>query len=170
MTRLLGKGASQAAVARSLGLDRKTIRRWMRREGPPRWTRPREPIVLDPHRNHLEKRWQEGFATAPSWGGELALREQGIKPRLVREWATRRRRESADGMNALPSQPGRRWRPPSTNRVARLLQTDYSRLTGRERDFVERLLDGIPDLRRVVDLVGCFTRLLRRQSDERLSD
>ncbi|MEE7459898.1 hypothetical protein MFUR16E_00315 [Methylobacterium fujisawaense] len=65
LKRLAAAGASVAGRARALGLDRKTVRRWLRREAPPTWQRRRAvPTILDPHRDHLEARWQAGCRRA----------------------------------------------------------------------------------------------------------
>jgi transposase len=59
--------------------------------------------------------------------------------------------------------------PPSTTRTTRLLQCDIGKLADEDRRFVDRLKRTIPGLSAVVELVGRFTRLLRRQSDESLT-
>jgi hypothetical protein len=64
LTRSVAAGASVAGVARSLGMDRKTARRWLRPTGPPLWRKPPRPTVLDPHRAYLEQRWREGCRNA----------------------------------------------------------------------------------------------------------
>jgi transposase len=169
MERLLAAGSSQSGVSRALGLDRKTVQRWIRSSGPPRWKKPKRPSGLDPYRDHLELRWREGCRNGAELARELQRQGAGVHPRVVREWATRRRRESADRLDADRSQSGHRWRPPSTNRTARLLQCDVDKLAEEDRRFVDRLKQAIPDLSVVVDLVRRLTRLLRRQSDESLA-
>src|SRR3712207_8357463 len=57
---------------RSLGMDRKTVRSWLHRDGPPSWRKPPRPTVLDPHRAYLERRWREGCRNA----AELAQIEE----------------------------------------------------------------------------------------------
>ncbi|MBO0904046.1 ISL3 family transposase [Jiella sonneratiae] len=170
MMLLLAAGTSQAAVSRTLGLDRKTVRRWIRQSGPPRWRKPKRAKAIDPYRAYLEQRWQEGCRNGAELGRELARQGADIRPRIVRDWATCRRREGADRLDAEQGPNGRRWRPPSTNRTTRLLQCDPGKLAGEDRRFVDDIRQEIPELSAVVELIGRLTRLLRCQSDESLLD
>ena len=166
MTRLLSAGASVMAVSRALGLDRKTVRRWARRSGPPLWMKPRRPTVLDPWRAFLEQRWQEGCRNAAALARELERRGAGVSPRVVREWAMRRRREGADLLDADPGRPTKAWRLPSSRRTAWLLQADPDAVAPRDRRFGEALRRELPELSAASDLVGRLTRILRKQSNE----
>jgi transposase len=168
LTRLVAAGASVAGVARSLGMDHKTVRRWLRRTGPPLWRKPPRPTVLDSHRAYLEQRWQEGCRNAAELARELRYRGAEVRPRVVRDWAMKRRRASADALDAGGSPEAPRWRPPSVNRTTRLLQADLTTLGGQDRCFVERLRAEAPALARAVALVGRLANLLRQQSAERL--
>ncbi|MBB4000947.1 ISL3 family transposase, partial [Aureimonas pseudogalii] len=169
MERLLAAGSSQAGVSRALGLDRKTVRRWVRGSGPPRWKKPRRPSAIDPFRDHLEQRWREGCRNGAELARELQRQGAGVHPRVVREWATRRRREGIDRLDRNRCLSGPCWRPPSITRTARLLQCDLDKLADEDRRFVDRLRRSIPDLSIVVDLVERLTKLLRRQSAESLA-
>jgi transposase len=170
LTRLVAAGASVAGVARSLGMDRKTVRRWLRRTGPPLWRKPPRPTVLDPHRAYLEQRWQEGCRNAAELARELHRRGAELRPRVVRDWAMKRRRASTDALDAGAGSGASRWRPSSVNRTTRLLQTDPSTLTGEDQRFVERLRADAPALSRAVALAGRLAKLLRRQSAEPLAE
>lgn len=54
------RGVSQSQIARQLGLDRKTVRKYL--DGPPQGYRPRppRPAKLDPYRSYLRERWEQG--------------------------------------------------------------------------------------------------------------
>jgi transposase len=87
---LVRKGISQAEISRTLGVDRRTIRRWSRAGAfPQRKTRQRKHCV-DRHAAYLDQRWQEGCHNAAELWREI--REQGFKrgARLVRQWARNR--------------------------------------------------------------------------------
>ncbi|GGE02677.1 hypothetical protein GCM10011390_21950 [Aureimonas endophytica] len=169
MERLLAASSSQAGVPRALSLDRKTVRRWIPGRGPPRWKKPERPTVLDPYRDHLEQRWREGCRNSAELARELQRQGITVHSHVVREWGTRRRREGADRLDLDRLRPGCRWRPPSTDRTARLLQSDVDTLGDKDRRFVDRLREAVPDLSNVVDLVGRLNSLLRRQSTESLA-
>jgi transposase len=117
-----------------------------------------------------ERRWQEGCRNAAELARELARRGVEVRPRVVRDWAMKRRRASADALDPTAGSGAPRWRPPSVNRTTRLLQAEPSTLTGEDQRFVERLRADAPALSRAVALAGRLANLLRRQSAERLDE
>jgi transposase len=168
LMRLAEAGASVAGLARTLGMDRKTVRAWLRQGGPPRWTKPSRPTALDPYHAYLDRRWSEGCRNAAVLARELHRMGADVRPRVVRTWATRRRREGADVLDTKPGGATALWRPPTVNRTTRLLQAEPGTLTGEDRRFVERLLVAAPALARTVALARRLGTLLRRRSDESL--
>lgn len=83
---LVRKGVSQSEISRTLGVDRRTIRRWSRGgEFPERKTRQRKHCV-DRYATYLDQRWKEGCHNATELWREI--REQGFvrSARLVRQW------------------------------------------------------------------------------------
>ncbi|MGU3480053.1 hypothetical protein [Methylobacterium sp. D48H] len=100
-------------MARALDLDRKTVRVWLRQDAPPSWRRYRiVPTSLDPYRNHLEARWQAGCRNAAELARGLIRAGADIRPRVVRDWAMKRRRASMDVTDATPgSTSALQWRP-----------------------------------------------------------
>lgn len=167
LTRLAAAGASVSGMARALGMDRKTVRSWLRRDGPPLWRKPPRPTELDPHRVYLERRWREGCRNAAELARELGRLGAGVRPRVVRDWAMKRRRAGADALDA-DAGPKLGGREPSLNRATRLLQADAGTLDGDDRRFVERLRADAPSLSRTVDLAKRLADLLRRRSAESL--
>ena len=170
LKRLSEAGASVAGMARALDLDRKTVRVWLRQDAPPSWQRRRiVPTILDPYRDHLEARWQAGCRNAAELARGLIHAGADIRPRMVRDWAMRRRRASTDVMDATPgSTSAPPWRPPSINRTAWLLQADPSTLVADDRRFLDRLRVEAPDLAKSVAVATRFADLVRRRSGESL--
>ncbi|UGB24878.1 helix-turn-helix domain-containing protein [Methylorubrum sp. B1-46] len=121
LLRLHAAGASVTGLARHLGLDRKTVRRWLRRDEPPSWTKPPRPSVLDPYPAYLDRRWAEGCRNGAALARELDGLGARIKPRLVRTWAMRRRRTGADTLDSGIADAPPPWKPPTPRRLARLL-------------------------------------------------
>jgi transposase len=79
-------GLSQAEISRSLGVDRRTIRRWIRARDFPE----RKPVFrassVEEHRPYLDRRWEEGCHNASQLWREM--RERGFAGRhsIVRNW------------------------------------------------------------------------------------
>jgi transposase len=93
-------GVTLSAIARQTGLDRKTVRKFIRASAfPEQQPRPQRASLLDPYKAYLRQRWDEGCRTAVRlWrelqaigfsGGRVLVvdfiaqlrREQGLSPR-----------------------------------------------------------------------------------------
>jgi transposase len=68
---LHAKGLSLRALAKSLGLSRRTVRRYLRANGFPERAARFCPSRVDPFTEHLRKRWDEGCRNARELAGEL---------------------------------------------------------------------------------------------------
>lgn len=68
------RGMSQSEIARQLGLDRKTVRKYL--HGPPQSYGPRvrRPWKLDPYRSYLRERWEQGVHNAHKLFWEIQKR------------------------------------------------------------------------------------------------
>jgi transposase len=166
--RLHAAGASISRISRLLGLDRKTLRRWLRAGAVPLWRKSRRGSMLDPHQEHLERRWAEGCRNAARLWRELVALGFPGRPATVRAWATQRRKAEPDPSRVLLIARGQPWRPPSGRRVARLLMAEAGTLPEADRAFVTRLLEEVPALTAAITAAQRLARLLRRQSDEAL--
>jgi hypothetical protein len=69
--------------------------------------------MLDPYLPYLEQRWTEGCRNAAELARELARRSAEVRPRVVRAWATSRRRAGGDMLDAGLDDAMRSWKPPS---------------------------------------------------------
>jgi transposase len=163
-------GASISDMARQLGADRKTLRRWLQAGAVPSWRKPRRGSILDQHRATLERRWAEGCRNAAWLWRELAGAGFPGRPSTVRAWATERRRSEPDASRASGMAGAQLWQPPTVRRIAHLLMAEAEILSGTDQAFVTRLLEEEPTLREVVAAATRIARLLRRRSDERLDD
>jgi transposase len=160
--RLSDAGATVSATARACGLDRKTVRKWLREGGPGTWDRPASVGILRPYQDHLERRWAEGSRNATRlWQELVGLGLEGGRS-TVRAWATRRRRAAQDALDPTPAATDG-WKPPSTARVTRLIQADPSELPGPDRAFLDRLLAEVPALAEVGSLARNFAALVRKK-------
>jgi transposase len=160
--RLGDAGATVSAIARACGLDRKTVRKWLREGGPGTWERPAGPGILAPYLDQLECRWAEGSRNATRlWQELVGLGFEGGRS-TVRAWATRRRRAAPDAPDPKPA-AAEGWKPPSTARVSRLIQADPAGLAGADRAFLDGLLAEAPALAEVRDLARGFAALVRKK-------
>jgi transposase len=168
--RLHAAGASISDIARRLGADRKTLRCWLRAGAIPSWRQPRRGGLLDPYRDHLERRWAEGCRNAARLWRELVALGFPGRPAIVRAWATQRRKAEPNGSRVPMTADGRPWRPPSGRRVARLLMADTDTLSVPDRAFATRLLEEVPALSAMAAAAKRLALLLRQRSDEKLDD
>jgi transposase len=61
---LYGEGWPVKRIARTLGLDRKTVRRWLQSGRLPTWSQQSRGSVADAHAEYLQRRWSEGCHNA----------------------------------------------------------------------------------------------------------
>jgi transposase len=138
--RLREQGWSIRAIGRALDIERKTVRSWLRAGHAPTWRHAdRGTSILDPYRAYLEERWQAGCRNAAALWRELKDRGFAGQYAVVRDWATRRRRQDppAEPQGALCTPaPTKLPAPPTPRRAVRLLTADPNHLSNDDRRFV----------------------------------
>ncbi|UQA97641.1 ISL3 family transposase [Streptomyces halobius] len=151
---LTDTGRTYSAVSRELGLDRRTVRKYARARTWQEVMRrpPRKPSTLDPYRDYLQQRWDEGEHNAMVLHEELRNKGYlGHYQRVKMALAPLRR--------GLPlGQP--RERPPSPREAARWIITDPDRRHLHVTHRLHRLIDHCPELRHTHDLVRRFAAML----------
>src|SRR5262249_43555677 len=140
-------GQSLRQIARAVGLDRKTVRRYLAQEEPPVYPpRRARPTRLTPYLAYLAERWSHGCQNARQLYEELRQRGyRGCISQLraaVHSWRTR---------SASPPR-----RPP----LARLVLQPTRRLTDSERQVLDGLLHSNPLLAHGYQLKERFQALL----------
>jgi transposase len=167
VAQLHAAGVSLSSIAAQVGLDRRTVRSWLRLGHAPLWNKPLRGSVLDAHRALLEKRWAEGCRNAAKLWRELVAAGFTGRPSLVRVWAGHRRRaEHEEGTG--PTQSRTRWQPPRGARLRWLLMADSDALPETERAFIAHLFAEAEDLARAVAVAKRLVQRLRRESKEPL--
>jgi transposase len=153
--RLHKEGVSIKAIVRRLGVGRNTVRRWLRGAAPNLFRQCRS--ILEPHYALLERRWTEGCHNGAQLWREL--RRAGFRsgPRVVTEWATRRRLVGRPGRSALSIIA------PPLRRVARWLTSEASALSTEERHYLDRLLAISAPLARARELALRFAAIVRER-------
>lgn len=69
--RLKARGMPLKRIAAAIGVERKTVRRWLRAGGIPRWRQPRRIGRLGRYVDHLNRRWNDGCRNAAQLWREL---------------------------------------------------------------------------------------------------
>lgn len=167
--RLHAAGMSVSRISRLLGVDHKTLRRWLQAGGVPLWRQPRRGSMLDPHHEYLERRWAQGCRNAARLWRELLGTGFSGGYTIVRTWAARRRQTGPDATRA-PTGGKDVWRPPSGRRLTRLLMAEPKTLSDADRAFAARLLEEAPTLAATVTAGTQLALVLQRKSDQPLHD
>jgi transposase len=150
------QGASEREIARTCGLGRQTVRRWINARSFPERRPSSHSSTLDRHQEFLERRWQQGCHNAAQLWRELF--EQGFsgRSRTVRDWIKKHR-----GPQRCPAeQPLSATTPPrsSPRQVAWLLlkQPEEARF------YWEELYRRSPEIAQCASLAREFCRLIRQ--------
>jgi biotin operon repressor len=75
------QGVSQREIGRQCGLSRKTVRRFIRAQGFPERKQRHRFSSVDPHRDYLEMRWQQGCHNSAQPWRELRARGHRVQTR-----------------------------------------------------------------------------------------
>ena len=155
------QGWTQTRIARELGLDRKTIRAWLRAGRPPAWRQPSRGSSIAPFEDHLRRRWDEGCCNAAQLWREL--REQGFEggPSILRDHLARWRETNERGEPTVPRPAPAR--PPSARGTAWRIVADPERLEARDRRFIDTLAERVPALGAPIAQARRFCRMVRER-------
>jgi transposase len=137
---LFTSGQSQAAISRALGIERKTIRRWLRRgEFPERKPPHRRPPKVNQFADYLQQRWNEGCHNASRLYHEI--REKGYlgKRAMVARFVAGWRRT---GKAARPHAPERI----SPKHAAILVTRAADQMTDEQQRLFDRMAARCPDV------------------------
>jgi transposase len=147
---LRGLGQSLRQIAHALGVDRRTVRKYLAADQPPVYParRPR-PTQLTPYVGYLAERWAQGCHNARRLYHEVVQRgyrgSEGMVRVVVRPWRTRQE----GGPPAL-----------TAAQLSRLILRPVGRLTEAERDALEGFLRANPRLAEGYQLNTRFQTLL----------
>jgi transposase len=168
--RLHSVGATISRIAAEIGVDRKTVRGWLRLGQAPLWQQPSSDSILDPFKSLLGRRWSEGCHNAAQ---ALARTSRPRPPR-------RRFRGSRLGRRASWRVSAQRGR---FERAATAGLADTERLSlgpapddepiavgRRGRIFITQLLDAEPALGVAVTWAKRLNKLLQRRAIDNLDE
>ncbi len=162
-------GASVDQIARTVGISRMTVYKYLR-EGPPQ--RKRHSIhgkqrVLEPYEPYLLKRWGEGCRMATVLWREIHAQGFAHSLTSVQRFVNQLRREGPPPDNrprtALTKAPG-----PPPRLVAALVLRRPERRSEEQRAYLRLLRAEDPAIAAAVDLAEDFLVMLRRREGDRL--
>ena len=163
---LRAAGVSIKRIAALIGVERKTVRRWLRAGGAALWRKPPQPGGLAPHQDHLDRRWTEGCRNAAQLWRELVERGFSGRPGTVRQWAGRRRKGEPKAVS-VPSLRNVTGGSSSARQIASQLMTGDT-LPEVEQDFVASLLKQVPELAECIAAAKRLTAVLCKKGKETL--
>src|SRR5260370_25083437 len=151
-------GARPREIARHLGLDHRTVRKFMRAEFPEAKPRIRRCIV-DPHAEYLDRRLEEGCRNITQLWREL--REQGFGGQLniVRRWLRHRRGYRPQPFPAVPRRARLRVSPTQT--VWHMLKATPSAQT-----YLDEVYRISPEVSLLAQFARKFFRMVRNRDLE----
>jgi transposase len=161
MLALRERGLPIAAIARELGVARRTIHRWLAVASfSERTPRRRPPSPLAPFAEYLTSRWAEGCHNGMQLWREVC--EQGYTGPRYRIWEVVQ--QLRQGLPAIPEStetPAPRPRPPSPRQVTGLFLRRPTDRTAEEQQVLGQVIEQCPDARVAYELTERFLSLLR---------
>jgi len=165
---LKGQGWTIGAMARELGVSRRTIERWNRIEGfPERKPRRKDENPLAPYADYIGQRWDEGCRKGLQLWRDVCAQGYG-GPRNAIWPILHRLRQGLTPIGEIDLPARRRLvqRPPSPRRMAGVWMRRPVDRTDAEQDALQHLLELCPDARLAFGLTERFLQLVReRQPD-----
>ena len=163
------QGVSQRTIAKRLGMGREAVRRFVQAGTFPERAKRISRSQADLHMDYLRRRWSEGCRNVRTLTKELAEQGQRVSyysiRRLIAGWRSLPwQRDLPAGTDAArATAPAPVLNPPSSNRVAWLVQRPEMDLDEQEHALVDRLGQHCPDLRTGADLASEFTSLIHER-------
>jgi transposase len=158
------QGVGVRAIGRTLGLDRKTVRKYLNMQGGLHYApRPKRRSLLDPYADYLLKRWQDGCENAAVLFREIEMQGYRGSATTVRDFVASLRTQAS-------GRPVSQRRPLATSprQLRWLLARDHKELGQEEQEDLQRLLDTSTEMQHLYALLQSFLRMVRQREPERL--
>jgi len=177
---LASKQVDVTTIAHQMGLSRQGVYNYLRMKQPPERTRIHQPgrSNLDPYKEYLIKRWNEGCRNA-----QLLYREikaQGYSGsntavgRFIAPW--RALKGEARSFKSVEPTPhtminpaeGKKKHPPTALQVAHWVTFKEDQRLAWQKDYLSRLRETDAQIQETSDLIQEFTTMLRERKGEQL--
>jgi transposase len=152
---MFNSGQSQATIARAMGMERKTVRRWLRRgQFPERKPPHRPPPKVNKFAEYMQQRWNEGCHNAARLYREIQgkgyLGKRAMVARLVAGWRK-------TGKTAQPKAPERI----SPKHASILVTRAADQMTEEQQRLFDRISTQCPDVIELRQMALSFRAALR---------
>ncbi len=164
---LRAAGASISAIARRMGMQRETVRHFLRADEYPEARPPRKPSRVEPFAEYLKERWLAGCYNAMQLYREIKARGYGGHVKVLQAYLEAWRK-------LLPEELRRRHgvpdvSPPAPRKVVWWLLKDEAKLKEEERVFVEKLTKSDSTIAMAQKLACEFQRMIRARDENQLN-
>jgi transposase len=162
VVKLRQQGISLRAIARCLGMNRCTVRDWLRAGTFPERAKRRSVSRIDALADMLKQRWEAGCQNAAQLTRELEEQGSRVSYFMVRRRIAKWRQE-----NASSGSPRRQRQPipcPSTRRVAWWLLRSDDELSSDDQRILDAVRLRCPELRIAAELARAFALMVRRRA------
>jgi transposase len=166
---LHARGATVAAIARTVGIGRRTVYRYLRDPPPQRKRRSDygQRRVITPFAPYLLRRWAEGCQTATVLWREIQAQGFAYSLTNVQRFVAQLRREGTSGTGRRRTDLTQPHGPPPRH-VASLVLRRPDRRTEEQRAYLAQIRTEDPTIAAAVELVDDFLVMLRRREGDRL--
>ena len=165
---LYQRGVSKSEIGRRLGLDFRTVAKYIKTDECPIYAGRRSgSSLLDPYMDYMTKRWEEGCHDATQIWREIRELGFGGARRTVGDWATKKRKSMAvsDPMSQTRSKNISPW---PASRAAWLLVKQKEELTEDDKQALERMKKADEKIAVAYDLGQRFMGMVREHQSELL--
>ncbi len=163
VTELAATGASISAISRQLGLDRRTVRRFVRATGLEELQVKtlQRPSLLDGHTDYLHRRWAQGACDAAVLSAEITAHGYRGSDQTVRRYLHPLR----DGRPAPPARPA----APTVREVTGWLLRPTAALESGDQVRLKQVLAGCPHIEATAGHVTGFAEMMTGRHGDRLT-
>jgi transposase len=168
------QGAELTLIAHQVGISRTTVNKYLNMEHPPaRKTGKRSGSVIDPYKEYLVKRWNDGVRNAQQVYRELKEMgytgsDQPIQRYFVqfRRGKDHRKFKQVDPAQETPVKAPPK-RPPTASQVAHWITFKEEQRLEWQKKYLTQLCEGDQEIREANELILEFTTMLRERKGER---
>ena len=167
--RLHTAGSDIAHIARTVGVSRETVYRYLRLPGPPaRMRLPARRAVLAPYLPHLERRWAEGCRNGRRLWREIRTQGFAASYATVARFVAQLRRAERAGQPAAGVVRQIEAQPPTARQVAGVFLQRPDRRTAAQQAYLERVRQADEAVATAYTLTQDFATMLRERRGVRL--
>jgi transposase len=168
------QGAELTLIAHQVGISRTTVNKYLNMEHPPaRKTGKRSGSVIDPYKDYLVKRWNDGVRNAQQVYREIkAMGYTGSDQPIQRYYVQfrgekdHRKFKQVDPAQETPIKAPPK-RPPTASQVAHWITFKEDQRLEWQKKYLAQLCEADQEIREANELILEFTTMLRERKGER---